>query len=51
MLEDLKDRLKQLVSEAKALARTRQQEHEEAEANVAARMEDAKARALAIDWT
>jgi len=51
MIEDHRDLLKQIVAEAESLARTMEHELRAVAAQVAARVEDVRERAAAIDWS
>jgi hypothetical protein len=50
MIEDHRHLLKQIVAEAESLAKTMQDEQYAVVAQVAARVEDVRQRAAAIDW-
>lgn len=51
MIEDHRDLLKQIVAEAESLARTMEHDQHAVSAQVAARVEDVRQRAAAIDWS
>jgi hypothetical protein len=51
MIEDHRDLLKQIVAEAESLAKTMQNDQYAVAAQVAARVEDVRQRAAAIDWS
>jgi hypothetical protein len=51
MIEDHRDLLKQIVAEAESLAKTMQDEQYAVAAQVAARAENVRQRAAAIDWS
>jgi hypothetical protein len=51
MIEDHRDLLKQIVAEAESLAKTMQNDQRAVSAQVAARVEDVRQRAAAIDWS
>jgi hypothetical protein len=51
MIEDHRDLLKQIVAEAESLAKTMEHDQHAVAAQVAARVEDVRQRAAAIDWS
>ena len=51
MIEDHRDLLKQIVAEAESLAKTMEVDQHAVAAQVAARVEDVRERAAAIDWS
>jgi hypothetical protein len=51
MIEDHRDLLKRIVAEAESFASRMQDEQSGVAANAAARVEDVRRRAAAIDWT
>jgi hypothetical protein len=51
MIEDHRDLLKQIVAEAESLAKTMEVDQHAVAAHVAARVEDVRERAAAIDWS
>ncbi|MGH3557953.1 MAG: hypothetical protein ACRDTK_10790 [Mycobacterium sp.] len=51
MIEDHRDLLKQIVAEAESLAKTMESDQYAVAAQVAARVEDVRQRAAAIDWS
>jgi hypothetical protein len=51
MIEEQKDLLKQIVSEAESQAKANQDAQDSAAANAAANRADARRRAAAIDWS
>jgi hypothetical protein len=50
MIEDHRDLLKQIVAEAESLAKTMEHDQHGVAGQVAARVEDVRQRAAAIDW-
>ncbi|MBV8293246.1 MAG: hypothetical protein JOY55_15780, partial [Mycobacterium sp.] len=51
MIEDHRDLLKQIVAEAESLAKTIEHDQHGVAGQVAARVEDVRQRAAAIDWS
>ena len=51
MIEDHRDLLKQIVAEAESLAKTMEHDQHAVAAQVAARVEEVRQRAAAIDWS